>query len=380
MTGDAAVRGIRAIDSERSIGLISAEAHPPYDRPPLSKGLWKGTEEERIWRATEELGVELHLGRTATSLDPGAREVLDDRGAHYTYEKLLLAMGGSPRTLGDAAHGVIYFRTVEDYRRLRRMAEEGQRFAVIGGGFIGSEIAAALAMNGKDVVMLFPEEGIGARIFPRGLARFLNEYYGEHGVEVLTGVLVSRVEHDDGEFTVHLGDGSRITADGVVAGLGIRRNTELTAGAGLTVDELGIAVDELLRTSHPDVYAAGDVASFPNAHLGRRLCVEHEDNANTMGMRAGQAMAGEATPYDHLPFFYSDLFDLGYEAVGETDPGLEVVEDWQEPYRTGVVYYLGSGRVRGVLLWNLFGRLEEARALIAEPAPLRPDDVEGRIK
>ena len=143
--------------------------------------------------------------------------------------------------------------------------------------------------------------------------------------------------------------------------------------------ENGILVDEFCRTSHPDIYAAGDVANFVNPALGTRLRVEHEDNANTMGRVAGLNMAGRATPYHHLPFFYSDLFDLGYEAVGDVDARLETVADWKQQFREGVVYYLKSGRVRGVLLWNTWGQVDNARALIAEPGPFTAKELKGRL-
>ncbi len=153
-----------------------------------------------------------------------------------------------------------------------------------------------------------------------------------------------------------------------MAGLGIVPNDRLAAEAGLEVQD-GILVDETLRTSDPAIFAAGDVARFPSPALGRTIRVEHEDNANSMGREAGRAMAGADAAYRHLPFFYSDLFDLGYEAIGLLDPHLEVVADWKEPFRTGVVYYLEGGRVRGVLAWGVFGKMDEARSLIAEPGP-----------
>jgi 3-phenylpropionate/trans-cinnamate dioxygenase ferredoxin reductase component len=141
----------------------------------------------------------------------------------------------------------------------------------------------------------------------------------------------------------------------------------------------GIVVDSLLRTSHRDIYAAGDVAAFHNPALGKRIRVEHEDNANTMGRCAGRNMAGEATPYRYLPSFYSDLFELGYEAVGDLDARLETVANWQEPYRKGAVYYLEKGRVRGVLFWNLWQQVEDARRLIAQPGPFSTADFEQRV-
>jgi NADPH-dependent 2,4-dienoyl-CoA reductase/sulfur reductase-like enzyme len=138
-------------------------------------------------------------------------------------------------------------------------------------------------------------------------------------------------------------------------------------------------VDASLRTSHRDVFAAGDVASFHNPALERWMRVEHEDNANTMGEMAGRSMAGEKISYDHLPSFYSDLFELGYEAVGEIDARLEMVQDWKEPHQEGVVYYLRGGRVRGVLLWNVWDQVEAARRLISEPGPFQPKDLKGRL-
>jgi 3-phenylpropionate/trans-cinnamate dioxygenase ferredoxin reductase subunit len=379
MTADAAARGIREADASGTIGLVSAEPNPPYDRPPLSKGLWKGKALETIWRPSPVQGVMYHLGRTVRALDPGGKTVTDHEGTVYGYQKLLLATGGTPRRLSSGGDQIIYFRTVDDYRRLRALSAQGERFAVIGGGFIGSEIAAALAISGKQVVMVFPEAGIGGRVFPPELAGFLTDFYREKGVEVLPGELVVGVESRDGRsvLTTRNAQNHRqreLIVDGVVAGLGIRPNVELAQAAGLETGD-GIRVDRSLRTSHRDIYAAGDVASFYNPLLDKRLRVEHEDNANTMGHAAGQAMAGQEVRYDHLPFFYSDLFELGYEAVGEVDFQLDTAADWKEPYREGVVYYLREGRVRGVLLWNVWGQVDAARRLIAEARPLRREEI-----
>src|SRR5581483_2074963 len=238
-------------------------------------------------------------------------------------------------------------------------------------------------MNSTKVVMAFPEAGIGARMFPPDLATFLNDFYRQKGVDVLPGQLVDGLETRGGQAVLKVrnaqGQGEReVVADGVVAGIGILPNVELAQAAGLEVDN-GIRVDASLRTSQPDIYAAGDVAHFYNPALDKRLRVEHEDNANTMGQLAGQAMAGRTVNYDHLPFFYSDLFELGYEAVGEVDSRLETVADWKEPFREGVVYYLRDGRVRGVLLWNVWEQVDAARKLIAEPGPFGPDSLKGRL-
>jgi NADPH-dependent 2,4-dienoyl-CoA reductase/sulfur reductase-like enzyme len=383
MAADAAARGIREVDPDGTIGLIGADADPPYKRPPLSKGLWRGKPLDSVWLDTARLGVELHLGRIARRLDLAQRIVVDDRGAGFAFGKLLLATGGTPRRLSFGGERVIAFRDLADYRRLATLAEQRQRFAVIGGGFIGAEIAAALAMAGKQVTLVFPEAGIGARLFPPDLSRFLNGYYRERGVDVVAGgTAVGLEEHGEHAAlrTRDLASGAErtVVVDGVVAGIGIQPNLDLARGAGLATGD-GIVVDAALRTSHPDVHAAGDVAAYCASALGGLRRVEHEDNAVTMGRAAGWSMAGETIHYDHLPFFYSDLFDLGYEAVGDVDARLETVADWSEPYRQGVVYYLANGRVRGALLWNVWDQVETARALIAAPDQVRPDSLAGRI-
>ena len=358
MTGDMAAKGIREHDSEGSITMIGADPHPPYKRPLLTKGLWQGASEEKLWREPAE-GVELVTGRRVVSLDLAAHAATDDTGEAYGWEKLLLATGARPRQI-PGAEGVVWFRDLADYRRLREIAGEGVRVAVIGGGFIGSELAAGLIGNGCRVTMLFPEPGIGHRLFPADLSTSVTDYYREKGVEVLAGEMVAAASGD----RVRTKSGLDIEADAVVAGLGVVADTELAEAVGLEVND-GIVVDEYGRVrGQDDVFAAGDVARFPVPALGILLRIEHEDHANSHGRAVGANMAGAETPYDHLPFFYSDLFDLGYEAVGLVDSRLEVVENWQEPYRKGVVTYVEDGSPRGVLLWNVWDKLDDARELI----------------
>ena len=378
MTAAAAVEGIREVDSSGGIGLISAESDPPYDRPPLSKSLWKGKPLARIWRKTEDKEVKVYLDRVVKEIVPEQKRVVDDKGDIFTYQKLLLATGGRPRQLAFGNGQIIYFRTLSDYRRLQALAETGRRFAVIGGGFIGSEIAAALAMNGKEVVMIFPGKDIGDRVFPRPLARFVSNFYTKKGVEVLAGEKIIGLETKGNQRVLKTSTKREIEAYGVVAGVGIEPNVELAQTVGLEVGN-GIIVDEFLRTSHPDIHAAGDVAAFYNPALGKHIRVEHEDNANAMGRMAGRNMAGKAEPYHHLPFFYSDMFDLGYEAVGEVDSSLETFADWKRPNEEGVIYYLQNGRVRGVLLWNVWEQVEAARQFIAEPGPFTVRNLKGRL-
>jgi 3-phenylpropionate/trans-cinnamate dioxygenase ferredoxin reductase subunit len=378
MTADAAVGGIRSVDESGTIGIMSSEKEAPYKRPPLSKALWKGEPLESVWLKNVEGNATLHSSRTAVEINTKDKQVTDDRGDVYTYQKLLLATGGRVRTLPSDAEGVIYFRTLQDYETLKKQVEKGANVVVIGGGFIGSEIAAALAMNKRQVTMLFPEDGIGARAYPARLSQFLNEYYTSKGVKVRPKQQVEDIIRKDTSFIVKTAGGEELHADVVVAGIGIQPNIELAKSAALDVGN-GIIVNEFLQTSHPDIYAAGDVANFHDPTLGTRIRVEHENNAVTMGERAGGNMAGEIEPYHYLPFFYSDLFDLGYEAVGMIDSRLKIVEDWKEEFREGVVYYLDKQRVRGVLLWNTWGQVDNARALIAEGGPFTAENLKGKL-
>lgn len=378
MTADSAVQGIRKIDPDGSIAMICEERDPPYDRPPLSKALWKDKPFESIWRSTIDHHVNVHVGKKVVALDADNKTATDDAGNVYTFDKLLLATGGSVRRLVGADDSVIYFRTAGDYRKLRELCDHADDFVVIGGGFIGSEVAAALAMNDKRVTMIFPANGIGSNVYPQPLAEFLKSYYEEKGVAVLASEIVQSVRAGGNQTVVSVRSGREFFADGVVAGLGIQPNTGLAEQAGLRVDN-GIVVDEFLRSSHPDIYAAGDVANFYSVLLDKRMRVEHEDNANVMGEMAGRNMAGQSDVYSHQPYFYSDLFELGYEAVGELDASLDIVEDWKEPFRKGVIYYLRDGYVRGVLLWNTWGQLAAATQLIAKKATHTRATLLGRI-
>ena len=378
LAGDGATKGIRELDTEGSIGLISMEPDPPYMRPNLSKGLWKGRPVEKIWRKTDER-AELHLNRKVVQLDPAKKTVTDSEGEEYTYDKLLLATGGTPNHLPFGNGNVIYYRNFQDYKHLRDLTETGDHFVVIGGSFIGSEIAAALTMVGKKVTMIFPERGISENIFPGDLSHFLIDYYQEKGVEVIAGETAASIQKEGNRTAVYTGSGRVVEADGVVAGIGIHPNLDLAKEAGLKVNN-GVIVNERLETSAPDIYAAGDAANFYHAALEKRTRVEHEDNAVQMGKVAGRNMAGGNETYTHIPMFYSDLFDFGYEAVGDMSSKMKTIADWQEePFKKGVVYYMDDGRVRGVLLWNVWEKVEDARALMKETGPFKEEDLKGRI-
>lgn len=378
MAGDSAVAGIREIDEKGSILLISAESNPPYNRPPLSKGLWKGKPLESIWRNSDFENVDLLLNKKAESIDHVDKTLVVGANNLIGYEKLLLATGGVNRRLQVTEKEIIYYRTVEDYKKLKNLTESKRRFGVIGMGFIGSEISAALASNGMEVTVFDIGGGIGWNIFPSGLTKHLNEYFLEKKVHVVPNVKVKEIEKKGEIFRIITDTGLDVDVDAVVAGIGIMPDVKLAEDINLEIEN-GISVNEYLQTSKPDIYAAGDVANFFNPLLAKRIRVEHSDNAKAMGRQAGRNMAGANERYDYLPFFYSDLFDLGYEAVGQMDSRDEIVEDWQEEYAKGVLYYLRENRVCGVILWNVWDKINEAREIIGLPAPVNKSELIGRI-
>jgi 3-phenylpropionate/trans-cinnamate dioxygenase ferredoxin reductase subunit len=360
MTGHAAAAAIRELDPVGTLGMIGEEAVPPYARPSLSRALWADADRRPLFLPALQ-GLVHHAGRRAVALDPRAREVADDLGERYRYERLLLATGGAPRRLAIGGDRVIHLRTMADFERLRGQA--GHCAVVLGGGYVGTEIAATLAGEGRDVTMVFPESGIGARRWPAELSGHVTRAFEEHGVRLLRGHAVVRVEAFDDRVLVHTNGGAEVLAEVVVAGLGTQPETALAEAAGLAVAD-GIEVDEGLRTSAPDVWAAGDVARVWSPALGERMRLEHAENALAMGREAGRAMAGAPVRWSQLPSWGASFFGASYQAVGKLDARMETVAAWRRPFQEGAVYYLEHGRVKGVLLWGLEGRVEAARELI----------------
>ncbi len=386
VTAASAVTGIRSSDGTGTIAVIGSEPDEPVYRPALSKDLW--LKEDATLEGNSLAGdledddhVDLVLDTTVTKIDPDAHAVRLANGSSVSFGKLLLATGAEPRALAlEAGPRVVYYRTSADYQRLRALVGPDSHVIVVGGGYIGSEIASALVQNDIAVTLVLNRPDVQEQMFPRALAASLTKSFLDRGVTVVHGSLDSG--EDTGEaILVRLEDGTEITGDVCVVGVGVVPRTGLAEEAGIEVDD-GIVVDDHLRTSATDVYAAGDVASYPDVLLGRRR-VEHVDHAEKSGELAGKVMAGSDDPYDHTPFFWSDILDAGYEAIGETTSEHEMVEDWKDgEIGTGVVYYLRSGQVRGVLLWNVWDSVEAARELIAETAkePVAdPESLRGRI-
>jgi 3-phenylpropionate/trans-cinnamate dioxygenase ferredoxin reductase component len=377
VAGAAAIEGIRAHDKVGDILLLTRENYPPYNRPPLSKDLWFGKKtldevpvHDDAWY--REQGVTLGLRRDITELDPERRMLIDDRGTEYGYERLLLATGARPRRLnvtGATIEGIHYFRDLDDYLFLSKAASRFEHALVIGAGFIGMELSAALTHAGKQVTLLYPGETPLGRLLPRDLGLFVADFYRQKGVETVSGDEVVGFDEAEGRIHVRTRGGGVVTTQIVLAGIGVEPQTDLADIAGLEVRD-GIVVDEFARTSDPAIWAAGDVTEFPDLVLARSRRIEHWDHAIQHGRCAGANMAGADEPYTALPFFFGDLFELGFEAVGDLDSSLDLHSVWHEPFREGVVFYLAEDVVRGVLLWNVWDSVDWARGLIRDAKPL----------
>lgn len=393
MTASAAAMALSEAAPNARVVLLSAETRVPYDRPPLSKDLWQEDDPDfdTIAHDDDLFGdAELMLGRRAVDLDREDRVVLDDHGTAWHYGRLLLATGARPLMppFAEGLAAATTFRTWDDLERVKDRLAHGRRVTVIGGGFLGSELAAALVQSGASVTLAFPESDVLGRILPASLAARVTTRFRRAGVEVLSGSLIESLalldpEREDGPVDVRSDGGESWTADGVIVCVGVRPNDELADEAGLEVDD-GIVVDERFRTSDEHVFAAGDVARFPAPVLGP-MRVEHEEHAKLGGMHAARSMTGADEAYDHLPMFYSDLFELGYEAVGRCDATLETLvtgpagDDDASADTPGVVWYLDDGVPVGALAWNLFGQLDEARTVLRENRTFRHDELRTRI-
>lgn len=382
MVADSAARGIREQDDAGTIGILGADPDEPYTRPALSKKLWTdpdfGRDQVSLDTASDT-GAEVHTGTRVASVDRSNSSVTTESGERHEYGKLLLATGATPTRIElPPSPRVVYFRTFADYRALRELTKTADHIAVVGGGYIGTEIAAALSLQDVKVTLVTSDAVLGGHMFPPTLAAGFDKGFAGHGVTVRRGTKVVSGAEASARVQLQLDDGSTVEADGVVFGLGVRPETELAESAGLAVDD-GVIVDEFLRTEDEHVYAAGDVANYPDAVLGRRR-TEHVDNATEMGKAAGRNMAGAADPYTYTPYFYSDVYDDGYQAIGTMSTTLNVVEDWKTVGKEGVVYYLDDDAVvQGVLMWNVWEGLDVARTLLAEKKPQTEQSLSGLI-
>jgi NADPH-dependent 2,4-dienoyl-CoA reductase/sulfur reductase-like enzyme len=387
LAGASALQGIRELDAAGRILLLGEEIHLPYDRPPLSKKLWFGKQKvEDIFLHDRAFydghAVTLALDTKAVRLDPDAKTLTADDGKTYGFGKLLLATGCKPRKLeipGGDLEGICYYRNLDDYLHTSGVADEGKSAVVIGGGFIGSELAAALNICKLQVTMIFPSALICDRVFPDYLSRAVQQRFQEKGIRIIAEDKPVSFSKSDGKYITRTEKQQAVASDIVIVGVGVVPDLELAKSAGLAVGN-GIVVNEYLETSRPGIYAAGDNAFFPYRVLGQAMRVEHWDHALNQGKWAGRNMAGAGEPYTYQPYFFSDLFELGYEATGEVDSRLETFADWQKENDTGVIYYLRDGIVRGVMMCNVWDKVPAARELIRKAEKVTPENLRGRIR
>jgi 3-phenylpropionate/trans-cinnamate dioxygenase ferredoxin reductase component len=380
LAGAKAAEILRAEGFGGRIVMIGAEHERPYERPPLSKDYLLGKADRDVifvhpqdWYKDHD--VELRLGVAATAIDPAGHEVTLADGSRQPYSKLLLATGSSPRRLtvpGADLGGVLYLRTVQDSDRLKAAFQAGSRVAVIGGGWIGLETAAAARLAGAEVTVLEAAELPLLRVLGREVAEVFANLHRDHGVDVRTSVQVGEITGAGGRADgVRLSDGSRVPADVVVVGVGITPNTELAVNAGVTVDN-GVLVDAGLRSSDPDIYAAGDVANAFHPLLGKHIRVEHWANAVNQPQAAARAMLGQDIAYDRVPYFYTDQYDLGMEYSGYVAPGGydEVIFRGDVPGREFLAFWVSGGRVLAGMNVNIWDVNDKIAALVRAGQPV----------
>jgi NADPH-dependent 2,4-dienoyl-CoA reductase/sulfur reductase-like enzyme len=371
LAGAKAAETLRTEGFDGGIVLIGAEEHLPYERPPLSKDYFQGKSErdkifvhDQAWYAANNIDV--RLGTTATAIDPAAHTVTLDNGEHVHYSKLLLATGSTPRTLtipGSDLSGVFYLRTVDDSEAIRGAIKGGGRVVVVGAGWIGLETAAGARNYGADVTIIEPQETPLYGVLGPELGQVFAQLQRDNGVDLRLQTGVQEFRGDGKVSSVVTDQGDEIPADVVIVGVGIRPNVELAEGAGLTVDN-GIVVNEYLQSSDPDIYAAGDVANAHNPFLGRHLRVEHWANALNGGPAAAKSMLGKREPYDRVPYFFSDQYDLGMEYSGLATPGGydEVVYRGDKDKREFIAFWLSDNRViagMNVNVWDVTDPIQQ---------------------
>ncbi|GAB3448106.1 FAD-dependent oxidoreductase [Phycicoccus ginsengisoli] len=381
LAGAKSVEELRGRGFEGRVVLIAGEPHLPYERPPLSKDYLKTGEglddafvHDEDWYAGHD--VQVRTGTRVSAIDRDAHEVELDGGERLGYERLLLATGSSPRHLdlpGVDLDGVLTLRTIEDSDRLRAELRQGRRVVLVGGGWIGLEVASAAREAGAEVTVLEALDLPLVRVLGQRIAHVFADLHRDHGVDLRTGVTVDAILGDGGRVSgVRLGDGSVVDADVVVVGVGAAPNVGLAQQAGLAVDN-GVTADAVGRTSDPDIFVVGDVANVEHPFLGRRVRVEHWANALNQPQVVVAAMLDQDGPEPELPFFFSDQYDLGLEYRGLGDPGDDVVVRGDLPGREFLAFWLHDGVVTAGMNVNVWDVGDAVEALIRSRKAVDPD-------
>jgi NADPH-dependent 2,4-dienoyl-CoA reductase/sulfur reductase-like enzyme len=366
--------------------IVSADSSIPYERPPLSKGFLAGKETEAsilinaddFYRAHV---IEVRLNCVVSSVDSAGKNVRLQSGEEIGFEKLVVATGAQVRTLdvpGSNLMDVYYLRTLEDSKRIRQKAKGAKRAVVIGGGFIAMEVTSVLAQKGIETTMVLPDDRIWKRFFTAPMSRFFEEYYTARGVRFAKNNKVVKLKGAGTVESAVLQNGEAAPCDMVVAGIGVRPVTELLANSGIEVAD-GVAVNEYLETSRRDIYAAGDVASYYDVLFGKHRRAEHWDNAVSQGQHCARVLAGDRTPFVHVPYFFSDVFDLSYELWGDSSGAEQVIERGDLSSRSFSVWWLRQGKLVAAFTMNRSDEEREAAPrLIQSGEPVSAGTLPGK--
>jgi NADPH-dependent 2,4-dienoyl-CoA reductase/sulfur reductase-like enzyme len=318
--------------SPGELTIFSADNAVPYERPPLSKSFLAGKDSVDAIRINPEefyrkQGIEVRLECEISALDPKRKRLVFKSGDEFGFNKLIIATGARPRTLevpGAELQNLYYLRTLDDSKAIRAQSEKAKHVVVIGGGFIGMEVTAVLARKGIEVTMVLADDRIWKRFFSPQMSRFFEDYYAARGVRLLRSTTVRELRGDAVVRSAVLGNGDVVSCELLVAGIGVQPVTGMLANSGVDLAD-GVVVNEYLESSQPDIYAAGDVASYQDVLFGKRRRVEHWDNAVSQGQYCARALMGERVPFRHVPYFFSDVFDLSYEYWGDSSEADQVV-------------------------------------------------------
>jgi NADPH-dependent 2,4-dienoyl-CoA reductase/sulfur reductase-like enzyme len=352
VAGNAAKQLVELGLKSGELAILSADTSVPYERPPLSKGFLAGKDTEDSIRINPEdfyrkHGIEMRLGCEVAGVDSKQKRLSLKSGGEFGFNKLIVATGARPRTLdipGAKLRGLHYLRSLDDSKSIRAAAGNVKRAVVIGGGFIGMEVAAVLAQKKIDVTMILSDDRIWKRFFSPQMSGFFEAYYQARGVRFIKGAKLKELRGDAAVTSAVLADGQAIPCEMVVAGIGVLPVTEILANSGIELGN-GVMVNEYLESSRPDVYAAGDVANYQDVLFGKRRRVEHWDNAVSQGQYCGRALMGERTPFRHVPYFFSDVFDLSYEYWGDSEGAEQVVHRGDFSGKSFSAWWLREKRV-----------------------------------
>ena len=340
------------------LAILSADTAVPYERPPLSKGFLAGDDSEDAIRINPQdfyakHGIELRLQCQVTAVDV-KRRLIRSNNDDFGFQKLIVATGARPRTLnipGSELKNLFYLRTLNDSRNIRNAAEKAKHAIVIGSGFIGMEVAAVFAQKGVEVAMVLNEDRVLKRLFSPEMSSFFETYYAARGVRLIKSMSVAEFRGDGIVNSAVLRNGQTIQCDLVVAGIGVEPVVDVVASSGLDISN-GILVNEYLQTSDPDIFAAGDVANYQDVLFGKRRRVEHWDNAVSQGQYCARSLSGDRTPFRHVPYFFSDVFDLSYEFWGDSSGADQVVPRGDVSSRSFSVWWLRQQRVVAAFAMN----------------------------